>query len=275
MKRARHSLWLGLQRLGRPLTEFVGLGISVFALVYEAVYCFTHETPNARRTIRTILGAQTYFTGWQAMPLISLLAVVTGSVVILNTGGGANPLSGGIMTGEILYLIVVKELAPLVVGLVVIARSGTAVASELGNMKANREWDALKVMGINPLTYIVFPRLIAGIISIISLTFFFDIIAVLGGYGVTFMLHTLPFGWFLDSVVQNVTFGGLVMVVLKNIVIAIVIFSLACYQGLLVKHSHHEVPQVATKAVVVSIVTVTLVNFGFTAFSIWWGGWQG
>jgi len=261
-----------LENAGRPFVRWILFVVSVLGLVLESLHSFAKESRQARRAIGQILGAQIYFTGWQAMPIISLLALVTGSVIILNTGGSVNPFGGGSMTGELLYLIVVKELGPLIVGLVVIARSGTAVASELGNMKANREWDALKVLGINPLTYIVFPRLVAGVISIFALCFYFDIIAILGGYGMTSMLNTLPFGWFVDSVVQTVTMSGLALVVLKNAIVAVIIFSISCYQGLTVKQSHHEVPQVATKAVVLSIVSVTLVNFIFTAISIWAGG---
>lgn len=263
-----------LENLGRPVVRFVMLSVAIIAMVFEAIDDFRKETGHARRTIRSILGAQTYFTGWQAMPLITLLAIVTGSVIILNTGGGFNPFGSGTMTGQLLYLIVVKELGPLIVALVVIARSGTAVASELGNMKANREWDALKVMGINPLTYIIFPRLLAGIISIWALCFNFDVIAILGGYAMTYLLHTMPFGWFIDSVMQNITFAGLILVFVKNAVIAVVIFSVSCYQGITVKQSHHEVPQVTTKAVVISIVTVTLINFSFSAVALWWGGWK-
>lgn len=269
------AMVLRLEGMGRPLVSFFVLAAQISSLVFEAIASFSKESAHARKTIRGIMGAQTYFTGWQAMPLISLLALVTGSVIILNTGGTVNPLGGGVMTGDLLYLIVVKELGPLIVALVVIARSGTAVASELGNMKANREWDALKVMGINPLTYIVFPRLLAGILSIIALGFYFDVIAILGGYLMTLLLHTLPLRWFLDAVIQNVSMQGLTLIVVKNVVIASVIFSVSCYQGLKVQNSHHEVPQVTTKAVVISIVSVTLINFGFTALSLWMGGLKG
>ena len=134
------------------------------------------------RTILRVTAGQIYFTGWQAIPLISVLALACGGLVILQSGANLTLFGGSQMIGNLLVVIVVRELGPLMTALVVIARSGTAVASEVGNMRANREIEALESMGINPLIFIVFPRVLGGVISVVCLSFYFTLIALIGGF---------------------------------------------------------------------------------------------
>src|SRR6202020_946151 len=92
-------------------------------------------------------------------------SLASGSIVILQSSSNLSLLGGGDLLGDLMVAIIVREIAPLLTALIVIARSGTAVASEIGNMRVNREIEALESMGIHPLGFIVFPRLLGGMVS--------------------------------------------------------------------------------------------------------------
>jgi phospholipid/cholesterol/gamma-HCH transport system permease protein len=217
------------------------------------------------RTIVTVISAQIYFTGWQALPLISVMALTTGSVLVLQSMANLSLLGGTQMIGNFLIVMVIREAGPLLVALVVIARSGTAVASEIGNMRANREIEALESMGINPLSFIVFPRVLGGVISVVCLAFYFNVLALIGGFFLTKFLQDMPFSFYLDSLMRGFATEDVIIFFAKNSFSGMIIFVVSCYQGLSVKKSPHEVPQVTTQAVVNSVIYVTVFNLTVTA----------
>jgi phospholipid/cholesterol/gamma-HCH transport system permease protein len=125
-------------------------------------------------------------------------------------------------------------------------------------MKINREIDALKIMGINPLSYIVYPRLLGGMISIVCLTFYFNAIALIGGFGVSRFFHTIPFSLYFNALAEELTVRDVGFFLTKNVLNGATLFTICCYQGLQVQESPHEVPQATTRAVMYSISAVGL-----------------
>ena len=212
------------------------------------------------RQVFSVVSAQIFFTGWQALPMISILALAAGGVAILQSSAQLSLLGGTGMLGNILVVIIVRELGPLITALIVIERSGAAVASEIGNMRVNREIEALEIMGINPLSYIVFPRIAGGVISVLCLAFYFDAVALVGGFFVSRAIHDLPFSFYFESLANAFAPEDVILFFVKNGFSGLMIFALACRQGLSVHLSSHEVPQVTTKAVVHAIVAVTSFN---------------
>ncbi len=264
--RVVNGFWHYIESWGASVLNQIFYTLQVLAMVYLAFRATIVDRAQGFRTIVSVISAQIYFTGWQAMPLISILALASGSLVIMQSSFQLSFFGGHEMIGQLLVIVIVRELAPLLTALLVIARSGTAVASEVGNMKANREIEALEVMGINPLSYIVFPRLVGGIVSLLCLSFYFTLIALMGGFLVTKFTHDLPFSFYTESLAAAVAQEDIFLFLLKNTFGGAIIFTICCYQGLLVKQSPHEVPQVTTKAVVNSIIYVTVFNLGV---SLW------
>ncbi|MCB0351210.1 MAG: ABC transporter permease [Bdellovibrionales bacterium] len=210
-------------------------------------------------SILQVVFAQVYFTGYQALPLISGMAIATSSIVILQSSSQFNILGGGNMVGQLMVMLIVREVAPLLTALIVIARSGTAVASELGNMKVNREIEALEVMGINPLSFIVFPRLIGGVISVLCLTLYFTYVAFISGFIFSKLFLNIPLNFYIDAIMQVLSKEDVLLLACKNIVGGAIIFTICCYQGLQVNHPY-EVPQATTNGVVKSIIYVVGFN---------------
>jgi phospholipid/cholesterol/gamma-HCH transport system permease protein len=255
-----------IDRMGRSVLNNFDYTFRVLAMVYLSIRATILDQAQGFRTIVGVLSAQIYFTGFQALPLISTLALGTGGILFLQGMGNLTLLGGTEMIGSFMVLVLVREAAPLLTALVVIARSGTAVASEIGNMRANREIEALESMGINPLSFIVFPRVIGGVISVLCLAFYFIFVALIGGFFLTQMIHKMPFGFFADSLLRAFAQEDVLIFFLKNSFSGMIIFVVCCYQGLSVKKSPHEVPQVTTQAVVKSIIYVTVFNMIVTAF---------
>lgn len=254
-----------IDRLGRTVTTNIEYTTRVLLMVYLSLRATLRDQAQGMRTIISVISAQIYFTGWQAIPLISVLALASGGIVILQSLSQLTLLGGTQMIGNLLVVIIVRELGPLITALVVIARSGTAVASEVGNMRANREIEALESMGINPLSYIVFPRLVGGVISVVCLAFYFTVIALIGGFFLTKMINDLSISFYLDSLAKAIAFEDLWLFLLKNTFSGVIIFVVSCYQGLSVKRSHTEVPVVTTQAVVNSIIYVVVFNLTVTS----------
>lgn len=253
-----------MRSLGQSVIRNLEYTTEVLLMVYLSIRATIVDQAQGLRTIFGVVSAQIYFTGWQALPLISMLAIGSGGVVILQSASNLNLLGGGEMIGKLLVILVVRELAPLMTALVVIARSGTAVASEVGNMRANREIEALESLGINPLSYIVFPRLIGGVVSVVCLAIYFVMIAIGGGFILSKLLSDMSVYYFFESLSQAVAAEDLWLFLLKNLFSGMIIFVVCCYQGLSVKRSPTEVPVVTTQAVVKSILYVVFFNMSVT-----------
>ncbi len=242
--------------------EYCGHLIQLFlSASYSALVT---RTRSLRATFR-VVAAQIYFTGWQAIPLIFVVASVSGSLVIFYTANQVTPLGNADLGSTLLYLIVSRELGPLITGFIVIARSGTAVASEVGNMRANGEIEALQTMAIDPLSFVVFPRLLGGVVSLVCLVIYFNVFAVFAACIATVLVKGSGALSFLHVYLQQIELRDLCLVALKGLLMGLAIFSVSTYQGLQVRKSHHEVPQVTIKAVVINIIVVTVLNFLLTA----------
>lgn len=228
----------------------------VFMTAYLSVRATFFERNESALTILKVVLNQIYFTGWQALPIISILALPAGGMVILQSALQLTLFGNQDMVGQLLIVLIVRELSPIITALVVIARSGTAIASELGNMRVNREIEALESMGINPLSYIVFPRIAGGLVSVLCLAFAFNVVALMGGYFVTRLIHDFNLDFYLSILSKSFTELDLILFLIKNVYCGIIVFAISCYQGLSVKHGSFEVPQVTTKAVLNSIFFV-------------------
>ncbi len=130
--------WNTVEDLGRSITTNLEYTFKIFLMVYLSFRAAVLDHTQGLRTIFSVLSTQIYFTGWQAMPLITILALATGGILIIQGMSNLTLLGGTEMIGNLMVLVLVREVGPLLTALVVIARSGTAVSTEVGNMRANR-----------------------------------------------------------------------------------------------------------------------------------------
>src|SRR5246127_831312 len=136
------------------------------------------------RQLRTI-GADSFF-------LVGLIGLFTGMVLGLQGYNTLRRFGSEGALGTVVALVLVRELGPVLTALMVTARAGSAMAAEIGSMQVTEQIDALTVMAINPVQYLVSPRILAGVISFPLLTSMFDVIGIMGGYAIGVWMMGAP-----------------------------------------------------------------------------------
>jgi phospholipid/cholesterol/gamma-HCH transport system permease protein len=243
-----------IDRAGHPVIRAAEYTLSAVLMAYMAFRIVITGQPQKLRTLFAVVGSQIYFTGWEALPLMSLLAVASGSVVIVQAAGQLSRFGSTQLMGQFVVSVLICELAPLLTALIIVARSGAAITCEIGNMKVNHEIDALESMGINPVSYIVFPRVLAGLISQLCLSFIYCVVAVATGFLVLRCSTEMPLAHYLSLISASITPDYIFVFLIKNIFAGIIVAVVCCYQGLKVRMAPSEVPQATTRAVVASMI---------------------
>ncbi len=197
-----------------------------------------------------VLKRQILFTGVDAAGLVILNAIVISGIIIIQL----NTLFYNVGNSSIVFMALVsaitRELASFLPAVIIIARSGTAITTELGNMVINKEIDALYSMGIPPEKYLVLPRILAVVFSMIPLAIFFNFFSFLSSavfFQFFFDLSPLDF---IDKLAAELTFLDIFVSLLKSIVFGFLIASISCFHGLRVEYASTEVPQRTSRAVV-------------------------
>ncbi|AMV71389.1 ABC transporter permease [Desulfuromonas carbonis] len=206
-----------------------------------------------------VLLKQIYFTGFESAKVIIVISMAIGTVIIAQVMllvGSANAS----LTGKVLIWTVVRELGPMLTALIVIARSGAAIASELGTMKLNGEVETLLGLGISPIAYLATPRILGGMLAVFALTVYFEAGAILGGVLVASFGWHLPLEQFSQGLYAALTLQDLAMSAVKSLLFGLFITAAACQQGLAVGRSATMIPQAATLGVMHSLFLVFVLD---------------
>jgi len=203
--------------------------------------------------------------GYNSVPIISVISFFIGIILAFQAAYQLKKVGALIYVANLVGVSLTRELAPIMTAIIVSGRSGSAYAAEIGSMKAAEEVDALISMGINPVRFIVVPKLMALMVMVPALTIFSDLIGILGGFTLSVsILEIHPYNYFQQTVnallVKDV-FTGL----LKAWAFGIVITAVGAYQGFKVTGGAEEVGRRTTSAVVVSIFLVIVFDLFFTA----------
>jgi phospholipid/cholesterol/gamma-HCH transport system permease protein len=218
--------------------------------------------------VKQVVG-QILFTGVEAFWLIGVIGLITGVTIIIQAMTNMPKLGVGEYFGKILVMAVVRELSPFFTGLIVVARSGSALAAYIGTMKISREITALEVMGIDPIHYIVLPAFWGIVIAMLCLNIYFDVIAIFGGLLVAHIMGVtanIPFGIFAEQVMNAFGPWDIPIALFKTGIFGIIIAVVSSYYGLAVT-SVRAVPQAALRSVVTSMATTIVVNMIVTIFA--------
>lgn len=229
---------------------------------HVAVTCRELITPGrqGRWAALRVTFRQMLFTGVDALPVVSAVALMLGVIVIMQAGTQLPKVGGEGLIGSIIVVVIIRELGPLTTAILVISRSGAAITTELGNMCVAQEITALELMGIRVSRYIVMPRVVAVVLSMLCLIFYFDAIAVLGGFLIARTKLTIPFYPFTNAVAQSLSLVDVLGTVAKGVLFGTTVAVVCCHHGLLVRSSYTEVPQQVTKAMINSITVCLLVD---------------
>jgi phospholipid/cholesterol/gamma-HCH transport system permease protein len=257
-----------LERVGAQAVGSYRIVTGLFDTLLAAIGSNFVPGKAAADVARGITVRQIFFTGFEALPLVSIVAAFVGATIILQTQLVAAAVPGEIV-GQILVAVVLRELAPLVTAIVITGRSGTAIATELGNMKASAEILGLASLGIDPMRFIVWPRLVGVIVSVLVLTVYFGAVAILSGYMVSVAMGASTLVDLRGGFAESIMPWDLPLFFIKGIGLGTIVGWLPCHFGLQVHGSPTEVPQKASQAVVMSLLGCVVYNTAITAGFYW------
>ena len=203
---------------------------------------------------------QMVFIGVRAAPMVALTAFSVGVTLAMQAAHSLESLGAQIYIPDLVMLTLLREMGPVLIAVIVIGRSGSAVAAELGTMKVSEEIEALEVMAINPVQYLVVPRVFAMLVMLPALTIFGNYIGILGGWAVCrFALDFNTAGYVLRALESAETWD-LYSGMIKSVVFAWLIITIACNAGLNVEGGAEGVGQSTTAAVVESLLAMLVMN---------------
>jgi len=267
-----NQLYPRIEYLGNAFTDkwkdiraLIGFTVDTFLAVMFAGKQVTGSL------LRQVIG-QILFTGVEALGLISVIGTIAGATIVMQARTNMPQIGVGAYFGNILVTIIVLELGPLITSLVVIGRSGSALAVYVGNMKLHRETDSLEVMGIDPVHFIVIPAFWGMVISLACLNVYFAVVGIGGGVIVARLIgvaENVPFMIFMKQVMEAFQWWHIVISLIKGTVFGILITIVSCFFGLQVKNIR-GVPVAAIKSVVSAMSTMILLNIIFTLFVYIW-----
>ncbi|MGB6483710.1 MAG: ABC transporter permease [Candidatus Acidiferrales bacterium] len=198
--------------------------------------------------------------GVGSLPMILLTGFFIGSVMVLNTASQFQRFGAVSLTGEIVALGLVRELGPVIAGLLVTGRNGSAIASELGSMVVTEQVDAMRALGTDPVRKLVVPRVLATLIVLPLLTVIADLIGLFGAFVVSRFTLAQTASQFWHQAIQSLAFGDLIQGIVKPVIFALIISTIGCFYGLRTTGGTQGVGRSTISAVVVASITLIVVD---------------
>ncbi|MGZ6126001.1 MAG: MlaE family ABC transporter permease [Myxococcales bacterium] len=208
------------------------------------------------------------FMSFGSMFVVGLTGLFTGMVLALQMVYAFGLFNAQSLVGATVELSLARELAPIFTCIVLVARVGSAVATELGTMRVTEQIDALETMAVDPLNYLVVPRILAAAIAAPLLTMLFNAIALSGAYGIAVWVKDLSPGAFLNRLQLLVEIKDLTNGLGKAALIGFVVTMISCYRGYRATGGARGVGIATTQAVVGGLVAIFAIDYVYTAISL-------
>jgi phospholipid/cholesterol/gamma-HCH transport system permease protein len=241
------------------LAQRIGLYLS---LVASSV---SHLHVLANPMVRLVFLRQIYSTAVRALPLLSAVALVIGSAWVAQA---TTVLGNDPRLYDLVELVLARNVAPMAAAIIVIGRSATAVGTELALMRCSGEIDALGRMRIPVHDYLIVPRVAAITLATIGCCFFFQVIAVVGGFGVSALMLDVTLQEQLRRFAENVSIPLMALEVVKSLSFGFIIGAIACATGLSAAPRVTDVPLVPARVFLRTIVAVLLIDMLFLVATI-------
>ncbi|RMD90989.1 MAG: ABC transporter permease [Alphaproteobacteria bacterium] len=214
----------------------------------------------------TPLVHQIEVVGFRAIPIVGLLSFLIGAVVVNQGAVQLRKFGAEILVTDLVSFGFLRELGGFLAAIILAGRSGSAFAAEIGSMVMREEVDALKTLGINPIDVLVLPRLVAMVLVLPLLTFFSDIMGLLGGAIMAWLQLGLTVDQFINRLAEMSLLRELYIGLIKSLFFAGVIAISGCFQGMTVEGTAESLGRNTTAAVVESIFLVIVLDAFFAVF---------
>ncbi len=211
-----------------------------------------------------------YFIGYRSLFVICFTGAFSGMVLGLQGYYTLSKFGSEGLLGAAVALSLIRELGPVLTALMITGRAGSAICAEIGIMRIEEQIDALKCMAINPYSYLISPRFIAGIICFPLLTSIFDIVGIYGGYAIGVLLLGANPGAYWDGIYKSVGWEDVYMGYVKTLVFALLTIWISTYKGFYAgvdsgSMGAEDVSKATTDAVVISSVSILVADYVITS----------
>ena len=263
---ASFSTLIPVQVIGRACIYFVRDLGAVVIFGVSALLGALYTDRSLRKVIQYL-----YEIGVKCTPVVCLVGWFTGMVLGLQGYHTLSKFSSEGLLGSAVALSLIRELGPVLTAIMVVGQAGSAMGAEIGVQRNSEQIDALNTMHINPLTFLIGPRLIAAICSFPILTAFFDLIGIWGAYVTGVLMLGVDSGIFISGIENSVGWEDVSSGITKSLVFGFLTTLICCYQGYQT-HIKSTAPgargvsQSATRAVVYSCVIILLFDYMITSF---------
>lgn len=241
---------------GRLFLEFLHYLGQLAALFADLCYAARKGTRRLR-----LVAKQLVAIGYGSQTVVIVTGAFTGAVFTFQTYTKFKDFGVESSVGAIVMISLCRELGPVLAGLMVAGRVGAAMAADIGTMKVTEQIDALRVMGVDPVDYLVLPRFVAMMISMPLLIAESITFGMCASYIVTIYGYDVPEPWFTNHVMEHTNMTDIDVGMIKGFVFGVLITLVSCHQGLMAKDGAVGVGEGTTRAVVVSSLAILIINF--------------
>lgn len=253
-----------LEALGGAIYEYLTKLFDMIVLTSDIVYWSIIAIWNQRGQRKGSLSQQSVLIGADALPIVTLLSFIIGLIISLQSAVQLKQFGADQFLANLLAFTLVRELSPLITAIILAGRSGSAIASEIATMKVTEEIDALKMMALNPIRYIVVPKFHAVTICMSLLILFSIIVGIFGGLIIAVTVLNLSPIAFLKTCIEVITIKDLMITLIKSTVFAWQIVIIGSHYGFQVTGGAEGVGKATTQAVVSSIFGVIIMDAIFS-----------
>ena len=252
-------------QIGGSVTDGLAYLGALASLAGRAAY-FAFVAPFTGKPVRVQRAiSQAMQVGVRALPILSLITFFIGLILALQAAYELRKFGALNFVASAVAISMTRELGPLITAIVVIGRSGSAFAAEIGTMKVTEEIDALETMAINPIHFLVTPKFLAMAVMLPCLTIWANSMGILGG--ALFGVAQADFTWarYVQASLDALFLRDIVTGLIKSVMFGVTITAVGCHEGLSTGAGAEQVGQATTRAVVISIFLVIFVDVIFTA----------
>ena len=261
-----HPILNSIEQVGRSSIRLVEEAGYYFALLIESLIWIIIG-PFIKQPVRfPSIFSQMMSIGIAACPIIFILSFSIGVMLAIQMIYNLKAFGAESQVVLGVALSVTREFGPLITAILIAGRTGSSLAAKIGTMQVNQEIDALRVMGINPVRYLVAPALLAMMIMVPTLTFFADVAGLLGGAVYSKIELGLSFDAYYEQTVSVLVMGDVMQGIVKSLVFALIITLVGVSNGFSVTGGAEGVGKATTRSVVLSISYIVIADMIFTYF---------
>lgn len=249
-----------VENLGKKMAELWEDAGDLFLMVSESIYWSIIALWRGDGHRKGAIEAQALAIGVGALPVVGLIAFLIGLILALQSAAQLRQFGANIFVADLVAISMTVEMGPLMTAILLAGRSGSAITAEIATMQVNEEIDALRTMGLNPIRYVVVPKVWGILLTAPLLTAMASVLGIMGGFVIAVTsLDLTPVSYFTE-VTTALYLKDIISGMVKSVVFATIIVVLASYFGFRVKGGAEGVGRVTTTSVVISIFSVIVAD---------------